>query len=312
MLSLKPMRSFMAVAFAVALTTSACISVHNNEDPDHKSWSQKLTTLRSEGPRKRVLLLPFLNDSQEKDPAVARTGRDALVAGLRLTDNFIILDNNDIPKDLKQFMKDGAYDTDEIAKVAAEMGVVAVIEGKVLEVKARKTGDEVGLIRSVTAVVTSTVAVRVFSAANSREILNEVRSATSQSKTHKVADSSHYNLAADPELIHESLYSAFQGMILPITKSIDKINWGGRIALVSGDRIYLNAGRITGINIGDILRVTDEGEEIYDPNNGVLLGRAPGRMKGTLEVVSYFGKDGCITVVHSGSGFKENDKVELY
>ena len=300
-------------AAVLIFAVTACISVHNrDEDPDHKTWAQKLTTLRSEGPRKRILLLPFLNDSQEKDPSVARTGRDALVQGLRLTDNFIILDNTDIHKDLKQYIKNGAYDVDEISKVAAEMGVVAIIEGKVLEIKARKTGDEVGLIRSLTAVVTSTVAVRVFSAANNREILNEVRSATSEAKTHHIADSSHNNLAADPELIHDSLYSAFQGMILPITKSVDKINWNGRVALVSGDRIYLNAGRITGINIGDILRVTDEGEEIYDPNTGVLLGKAPGRMKGTLEVVSYFGKDGCITVVHSGSGFKENDKVELY
>jgi hypothetical protein len=307
------MRLIILAITTLALSTTACISVHNkDEDPDHKSWGQKLTSLRSEGPRKRILLLPFLNDSQEKDPAVARTGRDALVSGLRLTDNFIILDNTDIPKDLKQYMKDGAYDTDEISKVAAELGVVAVIEGKILEVKARKTGDEVGLIRSVSAVVTSTVAVKVYSAANNREILNEVRSATSESKTHRVADSTHYNYAADPELIRDSLSSAFQGMILPITKAVDKISWGGRVALVSGDRIYLNAGRITGINIGDILRVTDEGEDIYDPNNGVLIGKAPGRMKGTLEVVSYFGKDGCITVVHSGSGFKENDKVELY
>ena len=156
------------------------------------------------------------------------------------------------------------------------------------------------------------MAVRVFSAANNREIMNEVRTATRQSSTHRVADESHYNPAADPELIHDALASAFQGMILSITKSIDKINWAGRVALVSGDRIYLNAGRLTGINIGDILRVTDDGEDIYDPNTGVLLGKAPGRMKGTLEVVSYFGKDGCITVVHSGSGFKENDKVEMY
>ena len=35
-------------------------------------------------------------------------------------------------------------------------------------------------------------------------------------------------------------------------------------------------------------------------------------MKGTLEVISFFGTDGSIAVIHSGSGFRENDKVELY
>lgn len=302
-----------SLVIAAIFALNNCISVHNRgDDPDHANMAQRLSALRSDGPRKRILLLPFLNDSVEKDPAVTRAGRDALVAGLRLTDNYIILDNSDVPKDMKQFTKDGAYDIDEISKIASEMGVIAVIEGKVVEIKARKTGDDVGLIRATTAVVTATVAVRVFSAANNREIMNEVRTATSQSSTHRVADDTHFNAAADPELIHDALASAFQGLILSITKSIDKINWAGRVALVSGDRVYLNAGRLTGINIGDILRVTDDGEDIYDPNTGVLLGKAPGRMKGTLEVVSYFGKDGCITVVHSGSGFKENDKVEMY
>ena len=84
------------------------------------------------------------------------------------------------------------------------------------------------------------------------------------------------------------------------------------MALVKGDRIYLNAGRISGIQIGDILKVTEDGEDVYDPESGSLIGRVPGRLKGTVEVVSYFGKDGAIGIVHSGSGFHENDRVELY
>jgi hypothetical protein len=35
-------------------------------------------------------------------------------------------------------------------------------------------------------------------------------------------------------------------------------------------------------------------------------------MKGSLEVISYFGQDGAIAVIHSGSGFKENDRIEMY
>ena len=64
--------------------------------------------------------------------------------------------------------------------------------------------------------------------------------------------------------------------------------------------------------MGDILKITEEGDEIFDPDTGIFIGRAPGRMKGTVEVVSYFGRDGSICLIHSGSGFKENDRVELY
>jgi hypothetical protein len=298
-----------------ALFLSACFTAHTRESgsDDQKSFSQRLGGLHTDSPRKRVLLLPFLNDSLEKDPSVARTGRDSLVRGLRMTDNFVILDNNDIPKDLKQYQKDQGYDLDAVGKIASELGVVAIIEGRVIEIKAKKSGDEVGLIRSVTAQVQSTVGVKVFSVSNRKEILNEVRSASSVSKSHRVAETGKgYSLAADPELIQDSLVSAFQGMILPITKAVDKLSWAGRIAMVSSDRVYLNAGRITGLNVGDILRVTEKSEEVYDSETGVLIGKAPGRIKGTLEVVSYFGKDGAIAVIHSGSGFKENDFVELY
>lgn len=69
---------------------------------------------------------------------------------------------------------------------------------------------------------------------------------------------------------------------------------------------------MSGLQVGDILKVTEEGHEVYDPETGAYIGNAPGRMKGTLEVISYFGKDGAISILHSGSGIKENDKVELY
>ncbi len=82
--------------------------------------------------------------------------------------------------------------------------------------------------------------------------------------------------------------------------------------MINGDRIFLNVGRISGLQIGDILKVSEEGDEIFDPQTGNYVGKAPGRLKGTLEVVSYFGQDGAISIIHSGAGFRENDRVELY
>ena len=112
--------------------------------------------------------------------------------------------------------------------------------------------------------------------------------------------------------MRDGVRKAFAATVPGLVKSIEKLDWEGRVALVNGDRLYLNAGRISGIQIGDILKVTEDGEEIFDPETGAFIGLAPGRMKGTIEVVSYFGKDGAIAVIHSGSGFKENDRVELY
>lgn len=47
-----------------------------------------------------------------------------------------------------------------------------------------------------------------------------------------------------------------------------KLDWLGRVAKIIGTRIYVNAGRTSGINLGDILKVVTEGQEIYDPESG--------------------------------------------
>lgn len=276
--------------------------------------AQRYKSLRAETPRKRVLLLPFINETSEQDANIPKTGRDSLISSLKLTDNFVILDNTDLPKDLKDFKKESGYDLAEISKMVAPLGVVALVEGRVIELKLRRFGDDVGLIRKVRAEVQATVGVRVFSVNNQKEIMNEVRNATSEGSTTRVIDRNTRPsaLLTDPALIRQSLISGFQGMTLNIVKSVDKLGWQGKVAMVTGDRVYLNAGRLTGINIGDILKIIEDGDDIYDPDSGLLIGKAPGRMKGTLEVVSFFGKDGCVAVVHSGSGVKENDLVELY
>jgi hypothetical protein len=292
------------VLLSIIFLLVSCGIFNRRTDDQHAvmTAAQKYKSLKAETPRKRILLLPFINETPEKDPNIPKTGRDALISSLRLTDNFVILDNNDLPKDLKDFRKDTGFDLVEISKMAAPLGVVALIEGRIIELKLRRFGDDVGLIRKVRAEVQATVG------------LNEVRTSTSEGASTRVMDKNTRPAAllTDPLLIRQSLTNGFQGMTLNVVKTVDKLSWQGKVAMISGDRVYLNAGRLTGIHIGDILKVTEEGDDIFDPDSGLLIGKAPGRMKGTLEVVSYFGKDGCVAVIHSGSGVKENDLVELY
>src|SRR5690606_41915091 len=97
-----------------------------------------------------------------------------------------------------------------------------------------------------------------------------------------------------------------------LTAALRRWRWSGRIARVRGEKININAGRISGLQVGDLLKVLGPGQDGFDPQTGNFVGRAEGRMKGTIEIVSYFGKDGAIGVVHSGADFRENDRVEMY
>jgi hypothetical protein len=201
-----------------------------------------------------------------------------------------------------------------MGKIGGAMGLAGIIEGKVLDIKAKRVGDEVGLVREVRAKITATIQIRLVNTKNGNIILNETRTADTEESTTRYGERSYSDrgLEEDPKLVEAVVTQAFKATVPKIVQSIEKLSWEGRVALVKGDRIYLNAGRLSGIMIGDILKVTEEGEEVYDPDSGALIGKVPGRLKGTIEVVSYFGKDGSIGIIHSGSGFHENDHVELY
>jgi hypothetical protein len=88
-------------------------------------------------------------------------------------------------------------------------------------------------------------------------------------------------------------------------------DWNGRIASIKGRTAYINAGKKTGLKIGDILLVVELGEEIIDPQTKVSLGRAPGNLKGELMITGFFGKDGSVAKIRSGVGFRKNDLVKL-
>ena len=264
-------------------------------------------------PRKRVMVLPFLNDTKNRSQRITDAAREAMVRSLRRSDDFVVIGNSDFPKDLNGFLKNNEYDLEQIGKLAGSMGLASVIEGKVLEVKAHKLGDEVGLLKSIRAQVEASVQLRVWATKNNKHIYSDVRVATIEDTTTRFGQRSLIGqLEEDPALVEAAVSKAVQSSIIRISQSLEKLSWEGRVALVKGDRIYLNAGRLSGLQVGDILKVTEEGEDVFDPESGALIGRVPGRMKGTVEVVSYFGRDGAIAVVHSGSGMGENDIVETY
>lgn len=268
-----------------------------------------------EAPRHRVLVLPFLDERADRTQGAPEAARQVMLRELAKTRQFVLVSPEDFPKDLKKFItEDQDYDMPAIAKVAAGMGVAAVIEGKILDIKARRLGDTVGLIRKAKAEVESQVRLRMFAGKNGKEILNEVRKAEIETSVTRFGRNNEFasHMGEDPDLVRQSVRKAFLTSIPNIVRAVEKLRWEGRIAMVSGERIFVNAGRLSGLQVGDILKVTEEGDDIYDPESGRFIGTAPGRLKGTVEVVSYFGKDGAVAVVHSGSGFRENDRVELY
>ncbi len=306
------------LVFSLLIVASCSLVNRRADTSDSNTISEKNVPYeaQTESPRKRVLVLPFIDTSGIKggqgtaSTTTAQNARAALISWLNATERFVVVSPEDFPKDLNQFLANFQYDLEAISKIAHGMGVSAVIEGKILDMRGRKVGSSVGVFAKQGVQMEGTIQVRAFAAKNGKEILNVTRDGQATATTGRSGNTR--EMMEDPKLVGEVAVKAFKTTVKQLAMAIDKLNWEGRIALIKGDQYYINAGRLSGLQIGDILKATEDSEEVYDPDTGAFIGHVPGRMKGTLELVSYFGKDGAIAVLHSGAGITENDRVELY
>lgn len=266
------------------------------------------------GPRKRVLILPFLDASDVRPAEIRAKARDAFMMDLNRTGDVLALDSAELKVDPSKYMENGEYRMKDLAKEAGSLGTTAMLEGKIIDIRIKRSSDSVGIVRHMTTAFEAVVRVRIASTRGGRELFNTTKTVTLEQDNVRVAERVEADqfIKDNPGLIEVIVKDAFLDFTPQIMGALGKVSWEGRIAAISGDRIYLNVGRVSGLQIGDLLKVSEEGDDIYDPESGSHIGKVPGRLKGTLEVISYFGTDGAISVIHSGSGFKENDRVEIY
>jgi len=92
-------------------------------------------------------------------------------------------------------------------------------------------------------------------------------------------------------------------------KAILYIDWHTRIASIDEGKIFINAGRLSGLEKGKILEVYGPGQKVVDPKTKAPLGTTKGVFKGELEVVELFGVDASWTTPKRGTGFSPTDLV---
>lgn len=275
---------------------------------------QAARTVDENSLRRRLVLLPFIEGENEVGGFFGERAREAILQAVSQVESVVLVDPQDLGLNLQDYLDKGEYKVADLAKKIGPQGISGIIESKILNVRAKRKADEVGMFRNISSEIEATVRVRVVATRNGKEIFSRIKTAKTEDSTRRVLErtTTDGSYRENPEVIQSLVDSTFLEVMPEAIGATDKLSWEGRIALVQGERIYLNVGRLSGIQVGDLLKVSEEGNEIFDPESGGAIGKVPGRIKGTLEVVSYFGQDGSIGVIHSGAGFKENDRVELY
>lgn len=266
------------------------------------------------GVKKKIALLPFFNESPFESEDLEVNATEELRRELSRSGEFIV---DPLSYKLfgtsKEIYAGGGLKLVQLTRQAKIAGINFIVFGRVVDARIREKTDEIGIVRQTKSYTESKVEVRVFDVNAGKEIYTETLGASADDSTFRIfaSDREDY-LSYRRELLRYGVRTAVRRSIPKIVDLASKLDWVGRVAKIIGNKIYLNAGRDSGINIGDILKIITEGQEIYDPETGALIGMSKGDMKGTIEVVDYFGNDGSIAILHSGGQVLEGDFVQLY
>lgn len=266
------------------------------------------------GLKKKVALLPFFNESPFESEDLEVNATEELRNELSRTGEFLIDPTSyKLFGSSKEIYVGGGMKLVQLTRQAKIAGINFVIFGRVIDARVREKSDEIGFVRQTKSYTESKVEVRVFDVNAGKEIYTDTLNGSADDSTYRFFSSDREDyLSYRRDLLRYAVRVATRKSIPKVVELASKLDWVGRVAKIIGNKVYLNAGRDSGINIGDILKIITEGQEIYDPETGALIGMSKGDMKGTIEVVDYFGTDGAIAILHSGGQVLEGDFVQLY
>ncbi len=266
------------------------------------------------GIKKKIVVLNFFNESPYGGEDLGIHATEELKFELSRTGEFII-DNMALKTfgTSKEVYALGGTKLSQLVRQGKVAGVNFVLFGRVVDARIRESTDEIGIVRTTKSYAESKIEIRIFDINNNKEIYTETLTGFADDNSFRLFNSkTEDRLSYRQDLLRYVVKVAARRAVPAIMDVSSKLDWVGRIAKIMGNKIYVNAGRTSGINIGDILKVITEGSEIYDPDTGALIGDSKGEIKGTIEIIDYFGPDGAVAILHSGGSVLEGDYVQLY
>jgi hypothetical protein len=85
-----------------------------------------------------------------------------------------------------------------------------------------------------------------------------------------------------------------------LAKELDGMDWFCRIAKVEGENVYMNAGKLTGLKVGDVM-------EVFRPGGS----GERGEVKGKIQISAFFGIDASMGRLIQGKNLDVNDILRL-
>jgi hypothetical protein len=256
------------------------------------------------GFKRKVAILDFENNTTYKDEKIGEAVAKKLSDKLEATQRVVTLDKTVVSEMLKResFKFETLADPSAMKRARQSLGIQAFALGTVTDVsllssKTSETSDE------EVAFATAKVEIRLIDASTG----NLLKTFIGRSPIFGTKETGEYSRGkAVIKAIDFGLDDIMEGFL----RQLDLLDWTTTIAKVEGENIYLNAGKLSGIRIGDTLEVFEPGKEIFHPTTNLSLGWTTGKLKGAVKVTDLFGVDAAVGQVVQGAGLGSNDVVK--
>ncbi len=256
------------------------------------------------GFKRKVIILDFENKTTYKDEKIGEAVAKKLSDKLEATQRVVTLDRTSVSEILNRegFKFESLTDPSVMKRSYQSLGIQAFASGAVTDVsilssKASETSEE------EVAFATAKVEIRLIDASTG----NLLKSFIGRSPIFGTKETGEYSRSkAVLKAIDFSLDEILEGFL----RQLDLLDWTTTIAKIEGDHLYINAGKLSGLRIGDTLEIFEPGKEIIHPTTKFSLGWTTGQSKGVMQVTELFGVDAAIGKVVQGQGFGLTDVVK--
>ena len=269
-----------------------------------RSFSSSSLPLFQMGFKKKVAILDFENHTTYKEEKIGEAVAKKLSDKLEATQRVVPLDKTVVSEMLNRegYKFEGFSDPSVMKRAHQSLGIQAFAMGTVTDVsllssKASETSDE------EVSFATTKVEIRLIDASTG----NLLKTFIGRSPIFGTKESGEYSRGkAVLKAIEFGLDDILEGFL----RQLDLLDWTTTIAKIEGENIYLNAGKLSGVRIGDALEVFEPGKEIFNPATNLSLGWTTGKQKGAIKITELFGVDASIGKTVQGQGISPNDVVK--
>jgi hypothetical protein len=271
--------------------------------PTRPSYSPSLPFFQL-GFKRKVAILDFENKTTYKEENIGEVLAKRLSEKLEATQRAVTVDRTVVSEmlDREGFRLESTPESSVMKRAHQSLGIQAFALGTVTDLsllssKASETSEE-----EVT-FATLKMEIRLIDASTG----NLLKTFIGRSPIFGTKETGEYSRS---KAVLKAIDLALDDILEGFLRQLDLLEWTTTVAQIEGENLYINAGKLSGLRIGDTLEVFEPGKEIIHPTTKLSLGWTTGQLKGIIKVTDLFGVDAAVGKVVQGKGFTSDDVVK--